>query len=61
MWPKKSSKINFFAAHAIGNRLHDDVQTERSLGMNLSKLNENENKWKKGVTLLKNDLFYIKK
>ena len=37
----KSSKNNFFAAHAMGNRLHDDVQNGRSLGMNLSQLNEN--------------------
>ena len=43
MWPTKSSKNNFFAAHAIGNRQHDDVQNERSLGTNLSQLNENEN------------------
>ena len=43
MWPTKSSKNNFFAAHAIGNRQHDDVQNEGSLGMNLSQLNENEN------------------
>ena len=43
-WPTKSSKNNFFAAHAIGNRQHsDDVQNERSLGTNLSWLNENEN------------------
>ena len=43
MWPTKSSKNNFFAAHAIGNRQHDDVQNERTLGTNLSQLNENEN------------------
>ena len=59
MWPTKSSKNNFFAAHAIVNRQHDDVQNERSLGTNLSQLNENENGWKKGVTLLKND--FLKK
>ena len=43
--PTKSSKNNFFAAHAIVNRQHDDVQNERSLGTNLSQLimNENEN------------------
>ena len=55
MWPTISSKNNFFAARAIVNRQHDDVQNERSLGTNLSQLNENENGWKKGVTLLKND------
>ena len=43
MWLTKSSKNNFFAAHAIGNRQHDDVQNERTLGTNLSQLNENEN------------------
>ena len=43
MWPTKSSKNNFFAAHAIGNGQHDDVQNERNLGTNLSQLNENEN------------------
>ena len=43
MWPTKSSKNNFFAAQAIGNRQHDDVQNERTLGTNLSQLNENEN------------------
>ena len=47
MWPTKSSKNNFFAAHAIGNGQHDDVQNERSLGMNLSQLNENRRKWMK--------------
>ena len=30
MWPQKVAKI-FFAAHAIGNRQHDDAQNERSL------------------------------
>ena len=56
MWPTKSSKNNFFAAHAIVNRQHDDVQNERSLGTNLSQLNENENGREKkgGQTLLKN-------
>ena len=50
MWPTKSSKNNFFAAHGIGNRQHDDAQNERSLGTNLSQLNENENgRGKKGV------------
>ena len=57
MWPTKSSKNNFFAAHAIGNRQHDDVQNERTLGTNLSQLNEKRKWLKKGVTLLKNDLF----
>ena len=50
MWPTKSSKNNFFAAHAIVNRQHDDVQNERSLGTNLSQLNENENGWKKEMS-----------
>ena len=36
---RKAKKKN----HAIGNRQHDDVQNERSLGTNLSQLNENEN------------------
>ena len=40
---RKAKKLFFFAAHAIGNRQHDDVQNERSLGTNLSQLNENEN------------------
>ena len=40
---KEKQKKNFFAARAIGNRQHDDVQNERSLGTNLSQLNENEN------------------
>ena len=40
---KEKQKNFFFAAHAIGNRQHDDVQNERSLGTNLSQLNENEN------------------
>ena len=35
--------LKFFAAYAIGNRQHDDVQNETSLGTNLSQLNENEN------------------
>ena len=30
MWPQKVAKI-FFAAHAIGNRQHDDAQNGRSL------------------------------
>ena len=41
--PEKEAKTIFFAAHAIGNRQHDDVQNERNLGTNLSQLNENEN------------------
>ena len=40
---KEKQKKIFFAAHAIGNRQHDDVQNKRSLGTNLSQLNENEN------------------
>ena len=40
---EKQKKKIFFAAYAIGNRQHDDVQNERSLGTNLSQLNENEN------------------
>ena len=43
MAQKKRQKQIFFAAHAIGNRQHDDVQNERNLGTNLSQLNENEN------------------
>ena len=43
MWPAKGSKNIFWGAHTIGNRRHDDVQNERSLGTNLSQLNENEN------------------
>ena len=49
MWPTKSSENNFFAAHAIVNRQHDDVQNERSLGTNLSQLNENEMDEKRGL------------
>ena len=41
--PQKVTKTIVFAAHAIVNRQHDDVQSERSLGTNLSQLNENEN------------------
>ena len=44
--PQKLAKRTVFAAHAIGNGQHgqhDDVQKERSLGMNLSQLNGNEN------------------
>ena len=52
-WPTKSSKNNFFAAHAIGNRQHDDVQNERSLGTNLSRLNEKEKGQKRGLPYLK--------
>ena len=43
MWPRKRGKNKLFAAHAVGNRQHDDVQNERNLGTNLSQLNENEN------------------
>ena len=49
----KKKQKQFFATHAIGNRQHDDEQNEKSLGTNLSQLNENE----KGVTLRKNDFF----
>ena len=52
-WPTKSSKNNFFAAHVIGNRQHDDVQNERSLGTDLSLLNENEKGRKRGLPYLK--------
>ena len=52
MWPAKGCKKNFFGGHAIGNRQQDDVQNERSLGTNLSQLNENENDLEKVVTLL---------
>ena len=41
--PQKVAIVFFFAAHVIGNRQHDDVQNERSLGTNLSQLNGNEN------------------
>ena len=43
--PQKVAIFFFFfsAAHVIGNRQHDDVQNERSLGTNLSQLNGNEN------------------
>ena len=34
--PQKVAIFFFFAAHVIGNRQHDDVQNERSLGTNLS-------------------------
>ena len=57
MWPQKVAKI-FFAAHAIGNRQHDDAQNERSLSGD--EFIPAEWKWKclkKGVTLLKNNFF----
>ena len=54
---RKNKQKQFFAAHAIGNRQHDDEQNERSLGTNLSQLNENENGWKRGLLYLKNDFF----
>ena len=58
--PRKVAKTIFFAAHAIGNRQHsDDVQNERSLGTNLSWLNENENGWKRGLPYLK--MTFLKK
>ena len=40
---QKVEKTIFFAAHTIGNHQDDDVQNKRSLGTNLSQLNENEN------------------
>ena len=40
---RKKKQKQFFAAHAIGNRQHDDEQNERGLGTNLTQLNENEN------------------
>ena len=40
---RKKKRKQFLAAHAIGNRQHDDEQNERGLGTNLSQLNENEN------------------
>ena len=42
-WFYGSAQPSIFAAHAIVNRQHDDVQNEGSLGTNLSQLNENEN------------------
>ena len=41
--PQKVAIFFFCAARVIGNRQHDDVQNERSLGTNLSQLNGNEN------------------
>ena len=41
---RKMKRKQFFAAHAIGNRQHDDEQNERGLGTNLSQLIENENR-----------------
>ena len=40
---RKKKQKHFFPAHSIGNRQHDEEQNERSLGTNLSQLNENEN------------------
>ena len=55
---RKKKQKQFFAAHTItGNRQHDDEQNERSLGTDLSQLNENENGWKRGVTLPKHNFF----
>ena len=54
---RKKEQKQFFAAHAIGNRQHDDEQNERGLGTNLTQLNENENGWKGGLLYLKNDFF----
>ena len=39
----KKKQTQFFGAHAIGIRQHDDEQNERSLGTNLSQLNEKKN------------------
>ena len=52
---RKKKQKQLLAAHAIGNRQHDDEQNERGLGTNLSQLNENENGWKRGLPYLKND------
>ena len=50
---RKKKQKQFFAAHTImGNRQHDDEQNERSLGTDLSQLNENENGWKRGLPYL---------
>ena len=54
---RKKKQKQFFGAHAIGNRQHDDEQNERSLGTNLSQLNENENGWKRGLPYLKMTFF----
>ena len=40
---RKKKQKQFLAAHAIGNRQHDDEENERGLETNLSQLNENEN------------------
>ena len=45
---KLAKKFFFLALTPIGNRQHNDVQNGRSLGMNLSLLNEKENSWEKG-------------
>ena len=50
---RKKKQKHFFPAHSIGNRQHDEEQNERSLGTNLSQLNENENGWKRGLPYLK--------
>ena len=39
---KGSKKKTFGCSHHIGNRQHDDVQNEKSLGANLSQLYEKE-------------------
>ena len=53
----KKKQKQFFGAHAIGNRQNVDEQIERSLGTNLSQLNENENGWKRGLPYLKMTFF----
>ena len=61
---RKKKQKQFFAAHAISNRQHDDEQNERSLGTNLSHVNENENGWKRGLPYrpyLKMTQFFNKK
>ena len=40
---RKKKQKQFLAAHAIGNRQHDDVQNEMGLWTNLSQLTDNEN------------------
>ena len=54
---RKKKQKQFFPAHSIGNRQHDEEQNERSLGTNLSQLNENENGWKRGLPYLKMTFF----
>ena len=54
---RKKKQKHIFAAHAKGNRQHDDEQNERGLGTNLSQLNENENGRKRGLPYLKMTFF----